>query len=217
MAMGTREMLLVLRARDESARVLRGFINQISDIDDATKRAARSHTAMGIALTSAGVGLIGVGAAAVGWLVESSKKASEFEHGIALVATQLDKVKGSQKELGDIVKKVGREVAVPLADLDEGLFDIFSSMDVNLPQAEKLLMQFSKAAVTGSTNLQTAGRATIAIMNAWHIPVDEVNRVLDVQFQLVRKGVGTYEEFASTIGRSIPSAQRAGQSVESLA
>jgi hypothetical protein len=33
----------------------------------------------------------------------------------------------------------------------------------------------------------------------------------------VRKGVGTYEEFASTIGRSIPSAQRAGQSVESLA
>jgi TP901 family phage tail tape measure protein len=196
---------------------MRGFVNQVNDLDKATKDAARSQFALGTALTSAGVGLLAAGAAATAWFYESAKMAQEFQQGIALVETQTDKVKASQKELGDIVKRVAREVAVPLKDLDNGLFDIFSSMDVGLGEAETLLAQFSKAAVTGATNLETAGRASIAIMNAWHIPASEVNRVLDVQFQLVRKGVGTYEEFATTIGRAIPSAQRAGQSVETLA
>jgi hypothetical protein len=36
-------------------------------------------------------------------------------------------------------------------------------------------------------------------------------------FQLVRKGVGTYQEFASTIGRAIPAAVRSGQTIETLA
>jgi TP901 family phage tail tape measure protein len=53
-------------------------------------------------------------------------------------------------------------------------------------------------------------------MNAFNIPLENVNEVLDVQFQLVKYGVGTYEEFAGVIGNVIPSATRAGQSIETV-
>jgi len=57
----------------------------------------------------------------------------------------------------------------------------------------------------------------MAIMNAFGIPIEEVNRVLDVQFNMVRLGVGTYAEFQTALGRAIPAAVAAGQSVETLA
>jgi len=197
--------------------MLNQFGRAFTDLDAAGQRAARNQIAAGAALTSVAVGLGSVAAAGIAFMSDATKEAKEFEQGVRLASTQQDKFKNSTKELGDVIKGVAKDIAVPLDALDDGLFDIFSSMDVNLPQAKKLLTEFSKSAVAGATDLQTAGRATIAIMNAWHIPAEDVNRVLDVQFQLVRKGVGTYEEFASTIGRAIPSAQRAGQSVETLA
>src|SRR5690606_32665351 len=82
--------------------------------------------------------------------------------------------------------------------------------------AEMILRGFSRGAVAGQVELTDAGRATIAILNAWGLEAEEINRVMDVQFQLVRKGVGDYSEFATTIGNSIPAAVAAGQSVESL-
>jgi TP901 family phage tail tape measure protein len=89
-------------------------------------------------------------------------------------------------------------------------------MDVNVPQAETLLTHFAKAAVAGQVDVQTAGRATVAIMNAYKVPVEQASDVMDFQFQLVRKGVGTYQEFASSLGRVLPSARRAGQDLNNL-
>jgi TP901 family phage tail tape measure protein len=101
--------------------------------------------------------------------------------------------------------------------MQKSLYDIFSSMDVSLEGSKHLLKEFSKAAVAGQVDLQEAARGTIGILNAYKLGAEGVNRVNDVMFQLVRKGVGTYGEFARTIGRSVPSAVRAGQSIESLA
>jgi TP901 family phage tail tape measure protein len=100
--------------------------------------------------------------------------------------------------------------------MQKSLYDIFSSMDVNTKQAQALLTAFSKAAVAGQTDVQTAGRATIAIMNAYKIPISDVNGVMDFQFELVKKGVGTYSEFASVLGRVIPSARNFGQPLREI-
>jgi TP901 family phage tail tape measure protein len=161
--------------------------------------------------------MVFAGAAAGKWLYDSTKQAIEFERSIALVATQTDKVKVSQKELGDIVKDTAGKIAIPIEQLSAGLYDIFSSLSVTVPQSRHLLEEFAKEAVAGQVDLQTASRATIGILNAFHIPAENVNKVLDVQFQLVRKGVGTFEQFAGAIGKATPSAARAGQSIESLA
>jgi TP901 family phage tail tape measure protein len=216
-ALSSRELLLILRARDEASRVVRGFAGQFAHVSAAAQQAARNQISMGSALVSVGVGIGAVGVATLAWLKGSTDAAVEFNKQVAYTSTQLGDVKASMKQLGDTVKGVGRDVAVPIEQLHAGLYDIFSSMNVNLPQAQMLLRTFAKEAVAGQVELKEASRATIGILNAFHLKVEDVTRVQDVQFQLVRKGVGTYEEFARVMGRATPSASRAGQSVEVLA
>lgn len=217
MALSTRELLLVLRARDEASRVLRGIGTGFNDLDAAAMQAARNQQTAGSALVGLGVGMAAAGVAALDWFAGTVQSAVEFERQVAKIATQTDNVKASQKELGDITMRVARQVAVPLEELNQGLYDIFSSLDVTVPESEKLLEAFAKEAVAGQVSIQDASRATIGIMNAFHIPVKDVNKVLDVQFQLVRKGVGSFSDFAQAIGKVTPSATRAGQSIETMA
>jgi TP901 family phage tail tape measure protein len=171
---------------------------------------------MGSAMASAGAGAVIAGAAIEAGLFSAGKAAVEYNRQAALTATQTDGVSNALEKVAKIGKRVGKDIGVPFEELQTTLYDVFSSMDVSVPEAGKLLRAFSKAAVAGQTDLQTASRATIAIMNAYDVPVSKVNDVLDFQFRLVQKGVGTYQEFARSIGRSIPSAVRAGQSYHTL-
>jgi TP901 family phage tail tape measure protein len=216
-ALSARELLLVLRARDEATRVVRGLVGAFGDVDNAAMAAARNQISAGSGLISLGAGFAAVGIASLGWMKGSIDQATEFEKSIAKVETQLDKTAGSQKELADAVKRTAADIAVPIEQMTDAFYDIFSSMDVTVPQAESLLRSFSKEAVAGQVDLQTAARATIGILNGFHLKVEDVTRVQDVQFQLVRKGVGTYEQFSQVLGRATPSAARAGQSIETLA
>lgn len=216
MALSSRELLLVLRARDEASRVVRGFAGEFAAVDAAAQRAARNQISAGSALVSVGVGIGAVGAASLAWMKGATDEAVEFNKQIAYTSTQLDNVAGSQKDLANIIKRTGSTIAAPIEQLHQGLYDIFSSMEVNIPQSEMLLKSFAKEAVAGQVELKEAARATIGILNGFHLKVEDVTRVQDVQFQLVRKGVGTYEEFARVMGRATPSAARAGQTVEVL-
>ncbi|HEY9660892.1 MAG TPA: phage tail tape measure protein, partial [Allocoleopsis sp.] len=139
-----------------------------------------------------------------------------YQKQTALTSTQVDGFKYSMRQLEDVGLRVANTVGVPFEDIQVALFDIFSSMEVNITQAEQLLTVFSKAAVAGQTSIQAASRATIGILNAFHLPLSSVNHLMDLQFQLVQEGVGTYEEWAQRIGLVTPSAARAGQSVEMM-
>lgn len=217
MALGTREILLIIRARDEASRTLRGLSHNLRSLDADAAAAAQQNIARGQALTSLGAGLVILGGGALFVAKQATSAAIEYEKQAAKTLTQTDNVKTSLDEIKDIGIDVGRAVPVAFEEIQDALYDIFSSIDVNVPEARVLLTAFSKAAVAGQTDLQTASRATIAILNAFGLEVKDVHRVNDVMFQLVRKGVGTYEEFAKTIGRAIPSTARAGQSIETLA
>lgn len=217
MALSTREMLLILRARDEMSRVLRGVASGFGDVDAAAMKAARNQMAAGAGLMSLGIGLTAAGVAGLNFLFDATQAAVEFERQIALVRTQIDsKLKPSLKELGDVTMGVAKEVAVPLDQLNRTLYDIFSSMDVGIKDAEILLKGFAKEAVAGQTDVQNAARLTISILNTFQLPVSELSRIQDVMFQIVRKGVLTYEELSNTIGRALPATRRAGQSFEQL-
>lgn len=217
MAVGARELMLILRVRDEASRVLRGAAGDIDRMSDASKRAAQKHIDQGKALVGIGAGIATVGAIGLQWLNDATKAASDYNQQVAYTKTQTDKVQVSMEELGEIGKQVARTIPVPFEEIQSGLYDIFSSMDVTVPQAKNLLTEFSKAAVAGQTDLQTASRGSISILNAWKLPASEVNRVNDVMFRLVQKGVGTYGDFSKAIGRAIPSTVRAGGSIEDLA
>jgi TP901 family phage tail tape measure protein len=215
-AISGHEMILILRARDEASRVLRNIEGNIGNLSRAQQAAARRTISQGAALATVGIGIAAVGAAGMAAFSKAIDTAAEYNRTVALTSTQTDKVSVSMKQLSDIGLMVARTIPVPFEEIQPMLYDIFSSMDVNTAQATKLLQSFSRAAVGGQVPLQEAGRATIAILNAYRMPAEKVNQVNDFMFQLVRKGVGTYHEFSTTIGRSIPSAVRAGQTYQAL-
>lgn len=217
MPLGTRDVLLAIRAKDQASRVLADVGRNFSKLDEQGQEAAKHLIGTGTALLGAGVAVTAMGIAGVDFLHAATKEAIEFNRQAALTLTQVDDTSIKLEDLKQVAKDVGATVPVPFKELQTTLYDIFSSMDVNLQESQTLLDAFSHAAVAGQADLQDAARASIAVLNAYALPASEVNRVLDVQFQLVRKGVGTYQEFSESIGKAIPSARRAGQSIESLA
>lgn len=190
----------------------------------ALERAARkqSHFAKtiqdtGKVLTLTGIAMVGVGAVGVAALLSTTKSAMEYGKQVALTKTQVDGFHASLQQISKIGIDVANNIAVPFKEVQPALYDIFSSTDANLKQATMLLQAFGKAAVAGNVSIQDSSRATMGIMNAFKIPFQDVNKVLDIQFQLVRKGVGTYGQFANVIGRAVPSTVRYGQSLDTLA
>jgi len=179
---------------------------------------------MGKSILTTGAAAVGVGALlgtmgaiGVAAMMDLARSAMAYNKEASLTLTQVDRV-GVGLET---VKRIGRDVAAaipaPFDQMQAALFDIFSSIRVGASGAQRLLTSFSKAAVAGQTEIISASRATIGMMNAFQIPIRNVNDVLDVQFQLVRKGILTYDELVSNIGKAIPAFAAAGQEITTMA
>jgi TP901 family phage tail tape measure protein len=270
MALATRNLYLVLKARDEASRVIRGFGRELSitnalaqaeqkrnlanqaqleaarlrsigasqaqidaqnmlsrSLRNEAQELERNHRSM-IRVTNAlqsmsstfitvGSGFAIAGAAGIAALFMTIKVAKEYQRQVALTMTQVDGFSTSLQELADVGINVARKIAVPFEEIQPALYDIFSSTSAGVKQATILLEGFAKTAVAGQVSLRDASRGTIPILNAFNIPLEKVNEILDIQFQLVRKGVGTYGEFSKVFGRVVPSATRAGQTFQTVA
>lgn len=216
--------LAAARAHEDDAKQTFAEATSLDREAASLERSARSHQRVakamsdaGKAATIAGIAMAGAGALGVVALLSTAKAAEEYGRQVALTQTQIDGFSASQAQLAKIGIDTANSIAAPFEQMQETLYDIFSSTDANLAQGTVLLKAFSKAAVAGQVAIRDAADSTMGIMNAFKIPFEDVNNVLDVQFQLVRKGVGTYAQFSSVIGRAVPSAVRYGASLQDLA
>jgi TP901 family phage tail tape measure protein len=144
----------------------------------------------------------------------------EFRRQIALAFTQAEIAGIEFNDVLDLVRNTAKNTAVPIDELAESTFDIFSTLTLdNIDQARGLLETFAESAVAGQAPIRDIGRAAIAWLNALDMAptVENVSMILDRQFELVRKGAGTYTEFANVIGKAIPPFVAANQSVDELA
>jgi TP901 family phage tail tape measure protein len=216
MPLGARDIMLVIRAKDQATRVIGGISAGFNHLEEQQRAAAHRSMVAGSALLCIGAGLSVIGGMSIQAFTQMKDDAVEYRQQVGLTVTQLDKVPATFDQIAQMGLKVARSIPVPLEQIQGGLYDIFSSMDVGLKDAGIILRSFSKGAVAGQVDLQVAGRSTIGILNAFDLEAKDVNRVMDLQFQLVRKGVGTYEQFATTIGRATGAAQSSGQTIETL-
>ena len=202
MALATRELELILIAKDRSSATM--------------ARVAGALVILGAAVTALGVkGIREFG--------EMTREAAEFRQMVALAVTQADGLSATIENVGAIVNRVGTDLPVPFEELGDALFDIFSTFTSDqlssLEQAEQLLRAFGESAIAGQAPIRDVGRSVIAWINALDQPatIENVTRILDIQFELVRKGAGTYSEFAGQIGKAIPAFVAAGQTTETFA
>jgi TP901 family phage tail tape measure protein len=215
-AISTRDVLVVVRARDVASRIIRDIGTSFGHVEGEARKAAQRIQGIGGALTAVGVGMAAAGVAGAGALGVSARAAAEYRNQAALALTQTYELGASLDDLREIGLRVARDVPQPLDQMQSALYDIFSTVEVGLPAAEHMLNQFSRAAVAGQTDIQTAGRLTMAMMNAFRVPVSEVSNLMDMQFQLVARGTGTYKDFAESIGNVIPPAAAANQTIDTM-
>lgn len=185
----------------------------------ARDRASATLARVSGAFALLGAAAVRVGLEGVGFFKDTTLEAAEFHRSIALIQTQIELMGVSYDDVLNMVKDTAFNTAVPLQEIQDLTYDLFSTVAFdNLEQAQGWLDAITQSAVAGQAPVQDVGRAVIAWINAMDVAptVENVNKVLDVQFELVRKGAGNYAEFAGVVGKAIPPFIAAGQGVEEL-
>lgn len=157
------------------------------------------------------------GKAGLTFFKSSVDLAVEYERSAALTATQARRVGGSLEEVAAIGRRVARDIPAAFAQMQPALYDIFSTTNLGVADAEKALRLFAKAAVAGQVDIRTASRASIDMMNAFGKSTNDLSEILDLQFKLVQVGKGEYKDIAANLGRASSSAVRAGQGMNEFA
>ena len=119
------------------------------------------------------------------------------------------------KKTRDAVLGMAGDVGQAPTVLARGLYDIVSSGFAGAA-ALKILRVSAKAASAGITDTATASKAVVAALNAYHLPAEKARAISDVLFQIVNKGVITFEELAQNMGDIVPWAAASGVSIQEV-
>jgi TP901 family phage tail tape measure protein len=206
-----REILVRLIGEDQLSPVL----------DRVGASATRLQTSFqafgaGLALTRVGQVMQDAGKKILGFEAAVFNMALTFNEQMAQVQTQAQLSSGGIERLSKSALDSAKRWGQSSGTIAEGLYDIFSSMETGVRGAEIMIDNFAQAATAGSTDVRTVSRSIISEMNALGYSAKDTEYLLDLQFQTVRKGVFTYEQFASAIGNVLPSAASMGQEIDNI-
>src|SRR3954469_18335497 len=117
MALRRREILFIVRAREQPSRVLSAVASNTAILQGATRRQlaqSRLHTEAEIArsqaLAGVGIAFALAGAAAVKFFTGSIKASAEYENQSARTLTQVDQIGVKIQDVAAIGMRVGKQI-----------------------------------------------------------------------------------------------------------
>jgi len=114
----------------------------------------------------------------------------------------------SLSSLTNEVRNLSAQLPQNTKELSAALYDVVSA-GVDASKSINVLGLSAKAAVAGVTDTKTALNAGIGVINAYGKNIDELERVYDLLFKTVEKGIVTFPELSNTIGTVLPNARAA--------
>jgi TP901 family phage tail tape measure protein len=148
---------------------------------------------------------------------DTARLGIEFDRSMSLVQTQARLGETQLRRFQEAANDVMGDVAVSSGEVSEGLYDIFSSVEVNYKDAIDMVENFSKAATAGGTDVRTVTRGVIQIMNAFGLEANDSRRILDLLFKQVQQSTGTFEELISAWGNVVSAAKSMDQTLQTTA
>jgi len=191
--------------------------------DAATKPLGNVGQAMG-KLKKVGIGaFIGIAGAvtsAVGaigaFAVDGIRNAMAFQTAMLNVNSIAKATPVAFKQMQDSVLELSKRLPQSAETLAQGLYDISSSGFAGA-EGVKVLEAAAKAASAGLAQTSESAAGITAVLNAYGLGADEAQRVSDVLFKTVDRGVVTFPELASQIGKTTALASPLGVSLEEVA
>jgi len=199
MATGRAELQILLKAKDETQRAVRGSRKGFSDLAKAAKA--------GFAI--AAVAAAGAGAAAL-------KMAVDFEKGMAEVATLAPDM--SEETFGTLrqgVLDLSKEMGITTSEVVPALYQAISA-GVPTENVLTFMELASKAAVGGVTDLETAVDGITSVVNAYGEGVIDAQKAADIMFTGVRLGKTDFAQLSASLFNVIPTAATLGISMEEV-
>lgn len=140
----------------------------------------------------------------------------DMQHQIAVTQGMLSGLgRDFQKDLGDAVISVSRETGQALGDLARAQYTVISGGVTDVAQSLEALNLAAKAAVAGGIqDVDTAFGAALSQIRAFGLGMDDLEDVFNKQFMLIRRGIFTYENFATSVGTISEAFSSMGQDME---
>ena len=168
-------------------------------------------------------------AAVIAPLKQATQQSIDFEKALAEVSTLYGRdivdPSGTErmKTLVDTVKDFSFQFAKMPVDQAKALYFAISAGALKAADATELLRVTNMLATAGMVDAETATRSLTTVINAFSTQLVDANkkfedaeRVSDLYFITVQKGVTTIGELAPKIGRVASSAATAGMSMETM-
>lgn len=163
-------------------------------------------------MATVGKGMTALGVAITAPLALGVSAATEFGSAMAAVGTLGVEDMAS---LEDSVRNIAVAYGQDLVGAAEGAYQAISA-GVAAAEAPRVLEEAAKAAAAGQSDLTTAIELGTSMTNAFGLEMTNVSGVFDAAFIAVKAGVTTFEELASSAGKTAPAFAAAGLSIEEL-
>lgn len=190
--------------------------------DAATRPMGNIGKAMGklrnagaTAFKAIGAAALGAAAAITAFAVDGIRKAAAFQTAMLNVNSIAKATPEAFKGMQDSVLEMSKRLPQSAETLAQGLYDISSSGFAGA-DGIKVLEAAAKAASAGLAQTSESAAGITAVLNAYSYGADEAQRVSDILFKIVDRGVITFPELAQEIGKVTALSSPLGVSLEDV-
>jgi len=155
----------------------------------------------------------------------AAREAANFSKSVSLATTQMNRISASQAEaqanaarLRVEILRLTKEYPFAAEEMAQATYEIFSSTNIQrIDQGMALLEGIARVAVAGQTDLQTASKATITVLNTFKGAGDDVASIFNRMFSIIRYGRMQFDDFAAMLPKVAAAAYASGQRLDDVA
>jgi TP901 family phage tail tape measure protein len=192
-----------------------GASQGIRALNKNVRTLSRTASTLNAPFRAAAQGIAIAGAAAAAGLAFAVTKASEFETAMLNVNSIAKESPATFDAMKASVLELSKELPQSAETLAQGLYDIASSGFAG-EEGLQILEAAAKAASAGLAQTSESAAGITAVLNAYGYGAEEAARVSDILFKTVDRGVITFPELASQIGKVTALAAPLGVSIEEV-
>ncbi len=212
MAVSQAELKVIISAQDSASAAIKGLGGSLGGLEAVAGRVGGTLAGIGKA---AAVGVLAGTAAITAAVAGGIKSAGDLQQSVANISTIAPDIDTSKVFAS--LNEMSTRVPQTAAQLGDSLYNVFSSIGgLSQDAALQLVETFAKGATAAGTDAQTFGTAITGVLNAYKLDVSDASDISDEFFAIVRDGVVTGQELATSLGPVLQSAKAAGVGFKEL-